>query len=110
MNRPCIRRKSGRLHMGRYPVTVLNYLQFMEAGGYSQEEFWSAGGFGEYTEPGSWQRQLRYPNRPVVEVSWFEAAAYCAWAGGRLPTRPSGSVRRAAAERASGTPGAIRTR
>ncbi|HEX6632293.1 MAG TPA: formylglycine-generating enzyme family protein [Gemmatimonadaceae bacterium] len=24
--------------------------------------------------------------RPVVEVSWFAARAYCAWRGGRLPT------------------------
>ena len=83
---PVHREEIGPFQMGRYPVAVLNYLRFMEAGGYSREEFWKAGGFGEYTEPRSWQRQLRYPNRPVVEVSWFEAAAYCAWAGGRLPT------------------------
>jgi iron(II)-dependent oxidoreductase len=72
--------------MGRYPVTVTNHLQFMEAGGYGQEKFWTAGSFGEYTAPGSWQRQLRYPNRPVMEINWFEAAACCAWMGGRLPT------------------------
>jgi formylglycine-generating enzyme required for sulfatase activity len=72
--------------MGRYPVTVLNYLQFVEGGGYGQEKFWTAGGYGEYSEPQNWQRQLGYPNRPVVGVSWFEAAAYCVWAGGRLPS------------------------
>lgn len=26
------------------------------------------------------------PHRPVTEVSWFAARAYCAWTGGRLPT------------------------
>jgi formylglycine-generating enzyme required for sulfatase activity len=72
--------------MGRYPVTVLNYLRFVEDGGYGQEQFWTAGGYGKFHEPANWQRQLRYPNLPVVAVSWFEAAAYCAWAGGRLPT------------------------
>ena len=72
--------------MGRYSVTVSTYLQFVEAGGYEQEKFWAAGGYGEYSAPGNWQGQLRYPNRPAVYVSWFEAAAYCAWAGGRLPS------------------------
>jgi formylglycine-generating enzyme required for sulfatase activity len=72
--------------MGRYPVTVLNYLQFVEDGGYGQEQFWTAGGYGEYSEPENWQRQMGYTNRPVVGLNWFEAAAYCAWAGGRLPS------------------------
>jgi formylglycine-generating enzyme required for sulfatase activity len=63
--------------IGRYPVTVSEYARFLAAGG-------AAGG--DRTAPGHWQRQLRYPNRPAVEVSWHEAAAYCAWAKGRLPT------------------------
>jgi len=35
--------------------------------------------------PEDWDDQVEYPNRPVVGVSWFEAAAYSAWAGSRLP-------------------------
>lgn len=72
--------------MGRYPVTVSEYARFMAEGGYGDQRHWQSGGYGDFTAPGDWEQQLRYPNRPVVEVSWYEAAAYCAWAGGRLPT------------------------
>ena len=50
------------------------------------ERWWVAGGFGEWRTPEDWDEQLQFPSRPVVGVSWFEAAAYCAWAGCRLPT------------------------
>lgn len=72
--------------IGRYPVTVTEYARFVDDGGYGKEAMWSAGGFGQFTEPVGWQGQLRYPNRPVVSVSWYEAMAYCAWARVRLPT------------------------
>lgn len=35
-------------------------------------------------EGSSWD--TRYPQHPVVDVSWEDAVAYCDWAGGRLPT------------------------
>jgi formylglycine-generating enzyme required for sulfatase activity len=58
----------------RFPVTVQEFGAFL------------ADGHGKLTEPKDWERQKQYPNRPVVGVSWFEAAAYCSWKGGRLPT------------------------
>ena len=70
----------------RFPVTVQEYAAFIQAKGYSSPAYWQAGGFRKFDGPGDWDRQTKYPNRPVVEVSWFEAAAYCGWAGGRLPT------------------------
>ena len=72
--------------IGRYPVTVDEYRRFIEAGGYQEEDHWRDGGFGQWAEPEDWEEQARHPNRPVVDVNWFEAAAYARWRGAELPT------------------------
>lgn len=72
--------------IGRYPVTVADYQRFVLDCGYERETHWREGGFGRWSEPSSWDSQVSHPNRPVVGVSWFEAAAYAHWRGGRLPT------------------------
>jgi formylglycine-generating enzyme required for sulfatase activity len=79
--------------IGRYPVTVAEYLCFVEDGGYEEESYWKEGGFGKWKKPESWQEQVDHPARPVVKVSWYEASAYASWmaarrrvCGCRLPT------------------------
>ena len=72
--------------IGRYPVTVSEFQRFVESNGYAEERYWQAGGFGSRRQPVAWDEQAHYPNRPVIGVNWFEACAYAAWAGCRLPT------------------------
>ncbi len=72
--------------IARYPVTVAEFDRFFRQDGYQEKCWWTAGEFGRWETPDEWKEQLEHPNRPVVNVSWFEAAAYAAWAGCRLPT------------------------
>jgi len=72
--------------ISKYPVTVAQFRQFIEAGGYETKRLWKNGGFEKYKSPDKWNEQLEYPTRPIVNVSWFEAQAYANWMGGRLPT------------------------
>jgi ergothioneine biosynthesis protein EgtB len=85
-------------------VTNAQYADFVADGGYQNRQFWSAAGSAwlmgqERSSPRYWQRdgsQWRCerfgalatlaPSEPVRHVSLFEAQAYCAWAGRRLPS------------------------
>lgn len=87
------------------PVTNAAYVEFVEAGGYDQPEWWTEAGWAWRQEAGlmapqfwsrgsdgGWERR-RYgriesvPARePVQHVGWFEADAFARWRGARLPT------------------------
>ena len=75
-----------RYRMAKFPVTVAEFQRFVDAGGYTTEVFWQAGGFTLHREPKDWAEQLENPDRPVTWVSWYAASAYAAWANCRLPT------------------------
>ncbi|MEM8987955.1 MAG: ergothioneine biosynthesis protein EgtB [Pseudomonadota bacterium] len=94
----------GAFELARRPVTVAEYIAFIEDGGYRDSALWLSDGWdaaqsGRWDAPLYWRKDgaqwLEYtlfgerplnPNAPVCHVSHYEADAYAAWTGYRLPT------------------------
>jgi len=90
--------------MGVFPITNQEYLEFMNDGGYETYKYWLSDGWekvklNKWDSPMYWEKvndewhvrdflgiRKINPNEPVSHVSYYEADAYCKWAGKRLPT------------------------
>lgn len=78
------------------------YAQFVESGGYAKREWWSDDGWRwkesenislplqwsatPFREHGFFAESDLREDAPITGVSWYEAQAYCAFRGKRLPT------------------------
>jgi sulfatase modifying factor 1 len=64
----------------KFEVSNADYRQCVSEGGCSQTGLPDA-----FTHPG-YRDDPTFNNHPVIGVTWDQAAAYCRWAGKRLPT------------------------
>lgn len=67
-------------YIDKYEVTNAQYKKFIDATSYKPPENWNGDKVSES------QADFSTPNKPVVNVSWEDAQAYCKWVGKRLPT------------------------
>lgn len=90
--------------IARAPVTNTEFLAFVTGGGYRCREFWSEAGWrwretaraehplywlrrnGEWLQRWFDRAEPLQPHQPIIHVNWYEAEAWCRWAGRRLPT------------------------
>jgi gamma-glutamyl hercynylcysteine S-oxide synthase len=99
--RPAHRVELPEFRIGRVPVTNAEWQSFIDADGYSESRWWSIRGWRHRLDAGL-ERPLFWsadgsrrrfgvvedipPDEPVQHVCYFEAEAYAAWAGARLPS------------------------
>jgi len=91
----------GPFWIGRAPVSNQQWQQFIADGGYHYPRWWSPRGWShrvgaDLERPKFWTAdgtRVRFgveedvpPDEPVQHVCYFEAEAFAAWAGARLPT------------------------
>jgi iron(II)-dependent oxidoreductase len=99
--RPAHTVEVGPFWIGRVPLTNRQWLEFIADAGYRRPELWSAAGWAHRVQAGLerpeyWTAhgtRVRFgaeedvpADEPVQHICYYEAEAFAAWSGARLPT------------------------
>ncbi len=91
--------------IARAATSYQQYAAFVDDGGYENQQYWDKEGWKwqqkkNLKTPDGWKKdadgnwlikqfdqwQVMRPYAAVIHINWFEASAWCRWAGRRLPT------------------------
>jgi iron(II)-dependent oxidoreductase len=91
--------------IARAATSYQQYAAFVDDGGYENQQHWDKEGWdwlqkNNLKTPDGWKKdasgkwqirqfnqwQAMRPHAAVIHINWFEASAWCRWAGRRLPT------------------------
>ncbi len=86
--------------VAKHPITVQQYRQFIDAGGYTNQQYWTPTGWqyaiGGRANPEYWgNERFMADNQAVVGIYWYDAVAYANWLQSELgDTLPEGTCLR----------------
>ena len=84
----------GRFRVCEFPVTNRQFRAFVDAeDGWASDSIWSKDGLAWRTSVDIWQQEGRPDNFPCMNVSWYAAVAFAAWASDRCAPEPGCRLR-----------------
>lgn len=89
---PSVELNTKAFEISKYPITIAQYMAFVESCAYENPEFWSWSKVSKkwFEDIGSKKgkfKKTNVVNAPIVDIAWIEAAAFCVWLSRRTNSK-----------------------